>query len=383
MNISKEAIRKNYPREFFRGIVFLFLICGLNITVFSQSLEEIIKYSTPICQKGIYTFNAMPTDAIVFPQEIESCIPKDKGIPNEKLLSWTVSHPGILTFVIESLATQDDIDFELFRIENNNEVRLVRCMATGPQIGRSTAFNTTCLGVTGLRSDEFRVQEAIGCHANKTNFAAPIFVSKGGRYLLRIFNFSSETGFKFTIDGSAELSQEYTSIDILTEQVEASKGWLFSIPSGSSQQYDEIHWDFGDDAYPPEMDGASSAKINYLTAGEKQILLKLSLNSCHFQKQRQLNISEEDVYTALEPSLLAQPNPFKTETSLTLRASTAEEVAQVNVYAADGTLVQQSTVGIFGLETTIKLMAKSWPAGRYTAIVTIGDAEVQTSLIKI
>ncbi len=382
MNISKEEVVKIYPRLNYRGILILILICGLNITVFSQSPDEIIKYSTPICQKGDYVFNEMPTDAIVFQQEIESCIPKDKGIPNEKLLSWTVSHPGILTFVIESLKSEDDIDFELFRVGNDG-LQVVRCMASGPQIGRPAALNSICLGITGLHSAEFRVQENKGCHADKTNFAAPIYVSKGDSYLLRIFNFSSNRGFGFTIDGSAELSQEYTTIDIVTEQVEDSKDWLFSIPGSSSQQYDEIHWDFGDNAYPPAAAGVSSAKINYLSAGEKQILLKLSLNACHFQQQRQLNITQGDVYEDFEPALLAQPNPFKSATNLTLIASTTEETAQVKVFAADGTLVHQSTVGIFGYESNIDLFAKSWPSGRYTAVVTLGDVEVKTSLIKI
>ncbi len=136
-------------------------------------------------------------------------------------LRWRVVQSGTLTFTINPKDPMDDIDFVVFRLNNDscNAKTTVRCMASGTTFGSPFL---QCLGATGLRLGETDISELSGCSATQNSFLAPLSMTAGETYALFINNFSIVDTAKATISfcGTALLGCESVVCSLRTDNKE-------------------------------------------------------------------------------------------------------------------------------------------------------------------
>jgi hypothetical protein len=144
--------------------------------------------------------------------------------------SWQISQPGTLTFVLTPLNEFDDLDFAVFRFNDNvlcQEKVLKRCMAAGETVGAPLEQNLPCFGPTGLNLTETDLEEQPGCFNGNNNFLKFLECQAGENYALVVNNFSSSgEGFVLEWGGTATFSPAPDSINSPTLE---AKGLQLSI----------------------------------------------------------------------------------------------------------------------------------------------------------
>jgi hypothetical protein len=131
--------------------------------------------------------------------------------------SWQIAQPGTLTFVLTPLNEFDDLDFAVFRFNDNvlcQEKILKRCMAAGETVGAPLEQNLPCFGPTGLNMMETDFEELPGCNNGNNNFLKFLECQAGENYALVVNNFSSSgEGFTLEWGGTATFSPAPDSIN--------------------------------------------------------------------------------------------------------------------------------------------------------------------------
>jgi Secretion system C-terminal sorting domain len=121
-------------------------------------------------------------DALCFDASISDEIENGRSV----WITWKVAKSGTLSFTITPGIETDDIDFIIFKVDDNicSNKKTVRCMATGE------GDNCSIYGNTGLKEGETDVNEALGCEVGsiQNNFLAPLNVIAGEQYALFIHN---------------------------------------------------------------------------------------------------------------------------------------------------------------------------------------------------
>jgi len=133
-------------------------------------------------------------------------------------LKWEVEEPGLIEFTITPLNIKDDIDFILFRLEDNisncSKKLEVRCMAAGENIGETNDRSEVCSGKTGLKENTLDTIESDGCTGNQDNFLSALNTKRGEKYILYINNYSSNNGFKLEWGGTATFNEYLRNEDV-------------------------------------------------------------------------------------------------------------------------------------------------------------------------
>ncbi|MFT5763138.1 MAG: hypothetical protein ACI8X3_000557 [Saprospiraceae bacterium] len=129
---------------------------------------------------------------------------------NSTWITWTVIQGGALTFVLTPDTVSQDIDFVVFKFNADNDCEdkeLIRCMASGENVGSPPSGWETCTGPTGLSIGETDIEELPGCSTNDNNFLAPLETNAGDHYVMLVNNFYDDIGQGFTLSfgGSAVL----------------------------------------------------------------------------------------------------------------------------------------------------------------------------------
>ncbi|MBK8565074.1 MAG: T9SS type A sorting domain-containing protein [Saprospiraceae bacterium] len=136
--------------------------------------------------------------------------------------SWQIAQPGTLTFVLTPLDTFDDLDFAVFRFNDNvlcQEKILKRCMAAGENVGAPWSESLPCLGPTGLNLTETDFEENPGCSNGNNNFLKFLQCQAGENYALVVNNFtSSGQGFTLEWGGTATFSSNPAGINSPTRE---------------------------------------------------------------------------------------------------------------------------------------------------------------------
>ena len=134
---------------------------------------------------------------------------------NSTWISWTVLQGGSLTFVLTPDSTDQDLDFVVFKLNTSDDCddkEVVRCMASGQNVGAPPDTWEACTGQTGLAVGETDVEELPGCSKGDNNFLAPLETTQGEQYVMLVNNFSNTSfGFTLSFDGTAELDCETVS----------------------------------------------------------------------------------------------------------------------------------------------------------------------------
>lgn len=127
---------------------------------------------------------------------------------NSTWIKFKIEKSGSLTFTISPQKADDDIDFVVYKLPENedfSQANIVRCMAAGDS--GANALTSSCMGETGLRDGEKDTSEDAGCSDPGDNtWLAPLRVVSGEKYVILISNVSSRgPGFNIRFGGSAKL----------------------------------------------------------------------------------------------------------------------------------------------------------------------------------
>ncbi len=208
----------------------LFLFSFLS---FSQSQNIDCENAIVICDKEKITIESLEGFGNV--KDDLTGLTCSNGVLKEKnsiWFKWKVDQPGNLMFNISPLKGGDDIDFVVFKVDDDSDacqtMESVRCMASGENLGREE--QSKCVGKTGLRKQSSDFNEDTGCHGEDDNFLAPLQTEKGETYLLFINNYSSTTGFELEFAGASEFSNKKCQIEETTKY-NLSIGEVFPNPT--------------------------------------------------------------------------------------------------------------------------------------------------------
>jgi gliding motility-associated-like protein len=197
---------------------------------------------------------------------------------NSTWFKWKCETAGTLTFILNPLSADDDLDFVLYELPNGltncSDKKLLRCMASG-----DFNFPSPCMGPTGLRTGETDTEEDAGCsRPGKNNWLAPLFMEKDKVYALVVNNFTSTgNGFGIEFDGTGEFEGPKPLFETdprnicYGDQVTFIDRSTFSL--GVITQW---NWIFGSDATPSFRSGQGPFTVRYDEPGEKIVLLTVT-----------------------------------------------------------------------------------------------------------
>jgi len=196
-------------------LLLLFVIFGHSIYGQFQDCSA----STKLCDKGTFHFSSMEGMGLVDEsQEGLLCSENFKEI-NSGWLRWNILKSGNLTFVLDPINSEDDLDFVLYRINSDcNDLEEIRCMASGRSYGNSERTTQPCEGRTGLSFESLDDFENSGCKYNDDNYLKFLQTEAGEEYVLFVNNFSSAKGFSITLEGTAEFRRFNSCLDFQIEE---------------------------------------------------------------------------------------------------------------------------------------------------------------------
>ncbi len=215
----------------------VFILLSTAISSYAQQYKDC---EDPLILCGESPFTIEVTEGI---GEIDSCV-LNSCIQNEFKSTWialNIIGDGDLVFEITPTDENTDIDFVVFQLDSDDcEAKtLIRCMASGMNVGQPDSINERCLGSTGLAFGETDIEELPGCSDGDNNFLAPISAIEGDRYMLMISDFSlSLDSFMLDIGGTAviedtslfDVSQSGSNILVKTHALPGqSKLMMYSV----------------------------------------------------------------------------------------------------------------------------------------------------------
>lgn len=162
-----------------------------------------------ICSLGSYQFDKMGGNGNLKEEfKSVSCLDMPFEEYNSIWLHWKCEKEGVLTFVITPKIKDQDLDFIVFEgSEDCKDIKDIRCMAAGKNIGNEEKSSEPCLGKTGLNNISTDVIEKNGCKYNYDNFLKYINCEPGKDYYLLVNNNDNKDGFSITLEGSVQFAK--------------------------------------------------------------------------------------------------------------------------------------------------------------------------------
>ncbi|HMG14951.1 MAG TPA: T9SS type A sorting domain-containing protein [Saprospiraceae bacterium] len=185
-------------------------------------MKSLICFSLIIC--GLYSLNAQNIDnskiltinQSVFKVELidENMNPLLNSIScncyNDKFpslhmvgINWSIGSGGDMNFEIIPNDKKDDLDFILYKYNNESESpEEIRCSASGKTFGSSSAIN--CDSHIGINENSKYINSKPGC-SEESGFLANVLTAQNEGYLLLVNNISSSNGFEISFTGDAQI----------------------------------------------------------------------------------------------------------------------------------------------------------------------------------
>ena len=244
---------------------------------------------------------------------------------------WTCDDPGTLSFTLTPNQSTDDLDFAVFELPNgidncNNKIML-RCMASGENVGEPFENWEPCTGATGLSLGSTDTEEIPGCQSGNDNFVAAINMEAGKSYALIINNFSNTgSGFSISWGGTGTFLGPLADFEIDPADGVACEESLVVI-DGSSFEAGSIiawEWNFGAGAVPPSAQTSGPHNVLYNSVGNKFVTLTVETDAgCIVTKVIEIEIesccpSEDDLDIGLnaeDPDCADTPSGFISATA--------------------------------------------------------------------
>ncbi|MDX1407222.1 MAG: hypothetical protein R3330_03785, partial [Saprospiraceae bacterium] len=255
-----------------------------------------------LCDKSPFTVQELQGTGDIDDEADDSCLDLDPttGIDrgNSERSSvwykWTCDTSGTLTFTITPTALDitEDLDFAVYELPNgiddcSNKI-LLRCMASGENVGQPFAQWQICTGPTGLRDGEIDFTEQPGCAAGDNNFIAPIDMVAGTSYALVVNNFTqSGRGFEIEFGGSGTFLGPTADFEVEAVQAfECDKTIVFTNLSDSqTDSIVDLTWNFGAGANPGMIMGDGPHDVVYASFGDKRAALTVETSrGCRITK---------------------------------------------------------------------------------------------------
>lgn len=211
---------------------------------------------------------------------------------------WTCQDPGTLTFTLTPNNPSDDLDFAVYELPDfddcSNKI-LLRCMASGENVGQPFSTWEPCTGPTGLNTSSNDIVEFPGCSAGDDNFIAAINMEAGKSYALLVNNFSNTgNGFSITWGGTGTFLGPEADMLVEPELENACDIDIVTftdnslMPPGFTATY---NWFFGAGANPATAVGEGPHQIVYNSFGTKSIVLQIVTDQgCIVTEVRQIFI---------------------------------------------------------------------------------------------
>lgn len=202
---------------------------------------------------------------------------------------WTCETSGTLTFTLIPNGYQpgfesDDLDFVLFELPDGindcDNKRVVRCVASGEIVGQPFQQWERCNGPTGLLQGDPDITEPAGCGiASQNSFVKELNMVAGESYALMVNNFSqSGLGFSITWGGTGTFQGPQPEFDITAvEAFECDKTIIFSNESNApTDSIVSYLWNFGAGATPLFDTTKGPLSVVYSSFGDKKVALTVT-----------------------------------------------------------------------------------------------------------
>lgn len=196
--------------------------------------------------------------------------------------TWTCDQPGSLTFTLTPSNPADDLDFAVFElpggINDCTNKQMIRCMASGENVGAPLSDWVACTGSTGLASGDPDTDEFPGCANSDNNFVSEVNMVAGRSYALLVNNFSnSGAGFSITWGGTGTFLGPQADFNIQPEiGVTCDEQVTFTDESSfSAGNIISWEWNFGAGANPGTADGQGPHDVIYESFGMKSVVLTI------------------------------------------------------------------------------------------------------------
>ena len=233
-----------------------------------------------LCDKSSFTVRKVQGAGRVNDVDPNSCLNNEFSSTWYK---WTAQTNGTLTFTLTPLNPSDDLDFGVYEltggINSCRGKRLLRCMASGENVGQPFSNWQRCSGSTGLREGSADFTEQPGCQTGDDNFVAPLIMEAGKSYALMVMNFSeSGNGFSISFGGTGTFVGPQAAFTVndpdktfcIDQAVSFTNASTFT--AGRIVQY---NWNFGANAGPATATGAGPHNIQYGFPGKKTVVLTI------------------------------------------------------------------------------------------------------------
>lgn len=265
------------------------------------------------------------------PREIRgACTGPNCGLSEEDQSSWykwTCQQAGTLTFSINPLNPDDDIDFVLYELPNGindcSNKRNIRCMFAGEIVGAPINQWRPCTGPTGLREGERDDIEFCGCGGGNNNFVNAVNMVAGRSYALVINNFS-QSGAGFTINFGGTGTFVGPKADFTTDQSQACVGKpvTFTDASSFSGGIASWSWTFGTTANRGNATTQGAHQIEFNRPGQKRINLSVtSRDGCTVTESKTINVRCCSDHFSLNPRVTDETCPDASDGQATVSAS--------------------------------------------------------------
>ena len=249
-----------------------------------------------LCDKSSFTVQSVQgAGADTFEIDVTSCIQDEISSVWYK---WTCDVSGTLTFTLNPNQSSDDLDFAVYELPNgiddcDNKIML-RCMASGENVGEPFPNWEPCTGPTGLSLGSTDTEELPGCQPGNDNFVAAVDMESGKSYALIVNNFSNTgSGFSISWGGTGTFLGPLADFSIDPPGGVACEEDLVIIDGSSFDAGSIVSWDwnFGAGAVPPTANTSGPHNIKYNSVGNKFIVLTVeSDGGCIVTKVIELEI---------------------------------------------------------------------------------------------
>ena len=236
-----------------------------------------------LCDKSPFVVQELQGSGIIDNEADGSCLDGQFGSESSSVwYKWTCDVSGSLEFTLtpNAIDITEDLDFAVYELPNGlNDCSgkiLLRCMASGENVGQPFSQWQICTGPTGMRSGEGDTEEQPGCQPGNNNFISPINMESGKSYALIVNNFTqSGRGFEIEFGGTGTFLGPTADFDVDAVQAfECDKTIIFTDLSGSeTDSIVSLTWNFGAGANPGMVTGSGPHDVIYASFGDKRAAL--------------------------------------------------------------------------------------------------------------
>ncbi len=253
-----------------------FQLCVSNFTAVPDPSSDCAT-GVVLCDKSPFSVQSLSGSGVDVNEVGGTCVQQEFASAWYK---WTCDQPGSLTFTLTPNNPSDDLDFVVYElpngVDNCSGKIMLRCMASGENVGAPLEQWIRCYGPTGLREGSTDIIETPGCQPGDDNFLAPLQMEAGKSYALIVNNFSNTgNGFSVSFGGRGTFLGPHAAFDIQGEDTRYCRNDSLLVIDQSEANGSPIigrNWNFGEGGPLPRT-GEGPHRVFYPQPGYKTISL--------------------------------------------------------------------------------------------------------------